>query len=346
MLQLRLSLTKLGASNVRIDDQERCNHHRHCAGFDLCAEHDPRKALGATRLGRLSKARTRNYTRKKPVSNIRRLPLVQNVSPNSRATVRVPRGKTYNRFHIICRGALNVALLSNIKVKINGSDRMWWKTSAQLQARNNYFQPVTDAQRITIDYINKDAKSYEAMTIGALAATEEAGVDDCVIEFDIGTYTPAAGTEIVVYAEEDLPSANKLIRRQRNYQKVLSGAVEEQIIFPFGKNGEQVERMYVFGTLANITSMRIRRDGQELFEEIRVADNEFMQRMFGKNPQAGLMVVDFLMNNITSDALNTALVIGGDGKARPVENLDIRLLTSAAGTFEIYTESIAPNTQA
>lgn len=275
-----------------------------------------------------------------------RLPLIQNITPNGRATVRIPLGVTYNRFYILCRGNILANLLTNIVLKINGSERHRWRTQAQLLARNLYAGGVTDAQRLTLDFINRHAKSYEAQTMGALAATAEAGVQDVVIEFDIGNYVVNAASTVEIYADTDPPSANRLIVRNRYFQKVLAGAVEEQIIIPFGLNGEQLQRIYIFGPTANINFVRIRREGSDEFEDVRVGDNEFMQREFGRAPQAGLMVVDFIENNIMSDMLNTAVVIGGDGKARPVQNLDIRLNTNVGGTFDIYTESITSNDRA
>lgn len=275
-----------------------------------------------------------------------RLPLIQNITPNGRATVRIPLGVTYNRFYILCRGNILANLLTNIVLKINGSERQRWKTHAQLLARNLYTGGVADTQRITLDFINRHAKSYEAQTMGALAATAEAGVQDVVLEFDIGAYTISTASTIEIFADTDPPSANRLIVRNRYFQKVLAGAVEEQIIIPYGINGEQLQRIFVFGPTANINYVRIRREGSDEFEDVKVGDNEFMQREYGRAPQAGMMVVDFIENNIMSDMLNTAVVIGGDGKARPVQNLDIRLNTNAAGTFDVYTESITSNDRA
>jgi len=265
---------------------------------------------------------------------------IQNVGPNQRATIRLPLGVTYNKIVLFAAGNILMSLITNIVLKVNGSERMRWKTAAQMQARNSYNGGATSTQAIEFDFIEKSAKDEAAQTLGAYAATSQAGVQDMTLEFDIGTYTVTAGSVIAAVAEVDVPSANRLIVRNRYFQKVLAGAVEEQIIIPSGLNGEQLKRMYIFGTLASIDSLRVRREGADEYEAISLIQNEFYQRTYGKVPQAGLWVVDFVEHNLAGHMLNTAMIIGANGKPEPIQNLDIRLKTNAAGTFDVYTESI------
>lgn len=265
---------------------------------------------------------------------------IQNVGPNQRATVRMPLGVTYNKIVMFMAGNITAALLSNIVVKVNGSERLRWKSQAHMQARNSYNQGASDPNVLEFDFIERNSKDEAAQTLGAYAATAQAGVQDMTIEFDIGNYTVTAGSTITGIAEIDVPSANRLITRNRSSQKVLAGAVEEQISIPYGQNGEQLKRIYIFGDVSKIESVRIRREGADEFEALKQVQNEFFQKTYGKVPQAGLFVVDFMEHNLAGHMLNTAMIIGGNGKPMPIENLDIRLRTLAAGTFDIYTESI------
>lgn len=272
-----------------------------------------------------------------------RLPLIQNVAPNSRVTVRLPLGVTYNKIAFFGGGNINASLVSNIVLRINGSERQRWNTSAQLQARNSYNGGASDAAVWEMDFVERNAKDEAAMTIGAIAATSEAGVQDVVIEFDLATYTVTGASVITAIAEVDVPSANRLIVRNRFFQRVLGGATEEQIIVPSGMNGELLKRMYIFGTLSLINNVRVRREGADEFEQLTQAQNEFFQRTYGKTPQAGLYVVDFTEHNLAGHMLNTATILGPDGKPVTVQNLDIRLNVNGAGTFNIYTESVTTN---
>ncbi len=272
-----------------------------------------------------------------------KLPLIQNVGPNQRVTVRLPLGVTYNKIVFFTAGNITASLIRNLVLKLNGSERQRWNTQAQLQARNSYNRGASDANALELDFLEPKAKDEAAMTIGAYAATNEAGVQDLVVEFDLGNYVVTAGSTITAVAEVDVPSKNRLIVRNRYFQRVFNGATEEQIILPQGMNGELIKRIYVFGTLANIDHVRVRREGADEFEEITQAQNEFFQETYGKVPQAGLYVVDFTEHDLMGHMLNTSSIVGADGKPVTIQNLDVRLKVNGAGTFNIYTESITTN---
>lgn len=272
-----------------------------------------------------------------------KLPLIQNVGPNQRVTIRLPLGVTYNKIALFAGGNITAALMSNIVLKVNGSERMRWNTSAHLQARNSYNRGASDAAILELDFVDNHGKDEAAMTLGAYAATAEAGVQDLTLEFDLGTYTVTAASVITGVAEVDVPSANRLIVRNRYFQRVFSGATEEQLVIPFGLNGEQLKRIYFFGTLSQLNHVRVRREGADEYEQITVREAEYFQRTYQKVPQAGLYVVDFTEHDLMGHMLNTAQILGPDGKPRPIQNLDVRLNVNAAGTWNIYTESITLN---
>ena len=50
-------------------------------------------------------------------------------------------------------------------------------------------------------------------------------------------------------------------------------------------------------------------------------------------------------DSLQSNAFNTAFLLSAKGDRIPVENLDIRVTTSAADTLTIYTESYSLNSQ-
>lgn len=275
-----------------------------------------------------------------------KLPLIQNIGPNQRASIRIPLGRTVNKITLHCGGNINAALLSNIVLKVNQGEKQRWKNADQLQKRNSYNKGASDAAVLVINFLEKDSHDLASQTLGTYALTAEAGVQDAVLEFDLGNYVNSAASTIVAIAEVDVPSANRLIVRTRYQQKTLAGAVEESIIIPSGQNGEQLKRIYIFGTLALIDSLRVRRDDSDEFEGLTVAQNEYLQRDYGKVPQAGLMVIDFVVNDLQSDMLNTAQIMGPGGKPTLVQNLDIRMAVNGAGTFDIYTESLTLNDRA
>lgn len=275
-----------------------------------------------------------------------KLPLIQNVGPSQRVTIRLPLGVTYNKITLFTAGNITASLISNIVLKLNGSERQRWLTQAHLQARNSYNRGASDANAMEFDFLNVRGKDEAAMTLGAIAATAEAGIQDFTIEFDLAAYTNSAASVITGVAEVDVPSKNRLIVRNRYFQRVYSGATEEQIILPSGVNGEQLQRIYCFGTLASINYIKVRREGADEHEALTQLQNEFFQRAYQKVPQAGLWVIDFTEHDLMGHMLNTAQIVGPDGKAITIQNLDVRINVNAAGTFNIYTESITLNERA
>lgn len=273
-----------------------------------------------------------------------RLPQIQNVAPNSRASVRLPLGVTYEKLYLTLGTNILTSLISNIVLRINNKEFQRWATAADLiSGLNLYKGNFNDTATLVIDFTEKDAKEEVAMKLGTVAATAEAGVQDITLEFDLGTYTVVAASVITGYADVELPSANSIVQRVQYSQKVIAAAAQEQIYLPFGANGYQLKRLIL--KHANLSSVRVRRDGVDIYEDLPVAFQNKRLQDFKRAPQAGYHVIDFMPDVLQSNALNTAFIAGGDGKAVPVTNLDIRLTTSAADTVTIYAEAYSLNSQ-
>ena len=271
-----------------------------------------------------------------------KLPTIQNVNPNTRASLRLPLGHTYEKLYFQLGTNITQALITNIVFKINNKEFQRWNTWADYQAYNNYKGNGNNAAFIVVDFTERLARDEVAMKLGTIAATAEAGVQDFTMEFDLGNYTQVAASQITGYADVEAPSANPIIQRIQVQQKVIAAAAEEQIFVPFGLNGYQVKRQLVKHT--NLASYRVRRDGVDFYEGLPLAVANARQVDFGRVPQAGYHMVDFMPDTLQSNAFNTAQVVVG-GKGVPVQNLDVRATTSAADTLTIYPESYSLNSQ-
>lgn len=272
-----------------------------------------------------------------------KLPQFQNVGPNQRVSVPLSLGVTYEKLYIKLGTNITPALITNIVMKINNKEFMRWDRAADLIALNAYKGNQTNAGYITIDFTERLARDEVAMKLGTIAATQQAGVQSLTLEFDLGGYVQAAGSTIEGWADIEAPSANKIIQRVQTQQKVIGGAATEQIIIPYGQNGFQVKRLIV--RHANVTSIKVRRDGVDIYEDLPVALAHQRQVDFGRTPQAGYHILDFMPDALQSNALNTAFIQVTPDKAVAVENLDIRVTTSAADVLTIFTESYALNSQ-
>lgn len=271
-----------------------------------------------------------------------KLPTIQNVNPNTRASLRFPLGVTYEKLYFSLGTNITQALISNLVFKINNKEFQRWNSWADYQAWLNYKKNASNAGYLVVDFTERLARDEVAMKLGTIAATAEAGVQDFTMEFDLGTYTQVAASKIEGFADIEAPSANPIIQRVQVQQKAISAATEEQLYVPFGLNGYQVKRMMVKHT--NLSSVRVRRDGVDFYEELPVALANARQVDFDRVPQAGYHMVDFMPDSLQANAFNTAQVVVG-GQGIPVQNLDIRAKTSAADALTVYTESYSLNSQ-
>ena len=274
-----------------------------------------------------------------------RLPQFQNVGPNQRVSIRLPLGVTYEKIYLALGTNILVSLITNIVLRINNKEAQRWNTAADMVSGLNAFKAnyTGSTAFLVLDFTERFAKEEVGMKLGTIAATQSAGVQEFTLEFDLGTYTAVAASTITGWADVEAPSANRIIQRVQVQQKTIAAAAEEQIFVPYGAQGYQVKRLIIKHT--NLSSIRVRRDGVDVYENLPVALANQRLQDFGRVPQAGYHVLDFMPDALQSNALNTALILGPDGKPVPVQNLDVRVTTSAADTVTIYTEAYSLNTQ-
>jgi hypothetical protein len=274
-----------------------------------------------------------------------RLPQLQNVGPSQRVSLSLPLGVTYEKLFFFLGGNILTSMISNIVMRINNKEFQRWSTFNDLALGLNAFKGnlTSSTQFFVIDFTERLAREEVGMKLGSVAATQEAGVQAFTLEFDLGVYTNSAASTIQGWADVDSPSANRIIQRVQVQQRTIAAAATEQIFVPFGQNGYQVKRLII--RHANLSAVRIRRDGVDQYEDLPIGFANQRLQDFGRTPQAGYHVVDLIPDSLQSGVLNTALIIGADGKPSPVQNLDVRVTTSAADTLTIYTEAYSLNSQ-
>ena len=272
-----------------------------------------------------------------------KLPQFQNVGPNQRVSLTLNLGVTYEKIYIALGTNITTSLISNIVLKMNNKEMARWNSAADLIALNAYKGNQTASNYLTLDFTERLARDIVGVKLGTIAACQEAGVQSFSLEFDLGSYTLVTGSTITGYADIEQPSANKVIPRIQVLQKVIAAAATEQIIVPFGQNGFQLKRMIIKHT--NLSSVKVRRDGVDIYEDLPILLANQRESDFGRIPQSGYQIVDFMPDSLQSNALNTAFIRSDATTVTPVANLDIRLTTTAADTITVYTEAYALNGQ-
>ena len=273
-----------------------------------------------------------------------RLPQLQNVNPNQRVSLRLPLGVTYQKIYLQLGTNILTTLMTNIVLRINNKEFQRWATGADLVTGLNAFKGnLVNTSYVVFDFTERLARDEIGLSLGTIAATNEAGVQEMTLEFDLGTYTVVAASIITAWADVDVPSANRIVQRVQYAQKVIAAAAQEQIFVPFGANGYLLKRLIFRHT--NLSSVRIRRDGTDIYEDLPVAFANQRNQDFGRVPQAGYFVLDLMPDTLQSNAFSTGQLIDGKGQSSLVQNLDIRLQTSAADTITYYAEAYSSNAQ-
>jgi len=278
-----------------------------------------------------------------------RMPTIQNLQPNARASISFPLGVTYEKlyFYLGTTGLLK-SLISNIVLKLNNKEFQRWNSAADMDILNAYKGNAINASFLVWDFTERLARQEVGMKLGTVAACQEAGVQSFTLEFDVGNFTVTGGNVPYMFADVEAPSSNRVIQRVQLQQKSLAAAVQDVMYIPFGAQGYQAKRLILKNTA--LSSVKIRRDGVDIYEDLPVALANFREQDFGRTPQAGYHVVDFLPDTLNSNALNTAYIqTGFDAKGNPltapIQNLDARITTTGADTVTIYTEAFSLNSQ-
>lgn len=276
-----------------------------------------------------------------------RMPSIQNLQANARASISLPLGVTYEKLYFdLGTTGLAKSSVTNIVLKLNNKEFQRWASAADLDVLNAYKGNAINARFLVFDFTERLARQEVGMKLGTIAACQEAGVQSFTVEFDVGSWTVTGGISPSLWADVEAPSSNRVIQRVQYQQKTYAAAAQDTFYIPFGAQGYQAKRLLMKHT--NLTSVKIRRDGVDVFEDLPVALSNFREQDFGRTPQSGFQIVDFMPDTLNSNALNTAFVqTGFDAKGNPVttpvQNLDARATTSGSDTLSIYTESFSLN---
>jgi hypothetical protein len=200
-------------------------------------------------------------------------------------------------------GALTKAMLSTIQLKANGKV-IFDSTGSATDSRNQYRGITASASFLTIDFLELKARAKLGLMGGALDTT--LGVKDLRLEVTItGATTPTLNG----YAEVSTPQVGPeyafmrpLIARVHRITQSIGGAGTFPLVVPHmdpNSGGSIFKRIAILS--ANITGARIERNGIREYEVNSAAANSFNQGEYGRVSQAGLWMVDFVVDGVFED---------------------------------------------
>lgn len=275
-------------------------------------------------------------------------PPIQNMVPSAHASISFPLGVTYQKLYFdLGTTGLIKSVITNIVLKLNNKEFQRWNSAVDLDTLNAYKGNAINARFLVFDFTERLARMQVGLEFGCVAACQEAGVQSFTLEFDVGVFTVTGGITPNFVADVGDPSANRVVQRVQVQQKALSAAVQDSIYIPFGLQGYQLKRVII--KHVNLSAVKFRRDGVDVYEDLPVVLANFRSQDFGRVPVAGYHVVDFVPDTLSSNTLNTAVTVvtkpDGSQAGVPIQNLDARVTVTAADTLTVYTEAFGLNTQ-
>lgn len=236
--------------------------------------------------------------------------------------------------------SLTKAMITLIQLKANG--KVIFETSGTNLDLGENFKNYTaaDATKLTIDFMDRKARTVNAFQAGAIDLSPGSGITNLRLEVTIaGATAPQLSGIAEVSPAIAIPSEEAIRwlihRRHRNSQTIgAAGTFSLQVphIDPSG-GGSVFKRVLVYS--ANCTAIKAMREGITEFE-VTKAENEWIQKRAGRSPQTNLVVFDPVLDNVMAGRVWDTRPASG------VRSAQLYGTFSAGETITIETEELIP----
>ncbi len=261
-----------------------------------------------------------------------RLTNLQNVAPGNTATLKVPTGAnapTLDKIIIELSGTMDVADIESIRGKANGKLFYDEISGTVVNARRAYKGLFTSASFLVLDFTEPNARNgaVEQM-VGTIPLSQ---LQDLSFEFKIAAGAPALGRmEAEMHYRQ--PTRNPFIGKLLNTTASFAASGEQIIYLPTGGAGGKLKRVWIHeNTPATLTAIEMRVGNTTAWETNR-ARLEQSQKENDLTPQAGIVVLDFIEDGNLSGIIDTGASA----------NVELRIESSAANTYQVFYELIDP----
>lgn len=267
-----------------------------------------------------------------------KLPLtnLQNVAPGNIATLKCPAGPgspTFDQIRLELSGGMTPAHIEYVRGKANGRIFLDEQGGLVINRRDAYRGIFTSAAYVTLDFTEPKSRNGAAEQL--LASVPASLLQDLSFEIKIAAGAPAGG-RIRALANYRPPTNNPFIRKLLNTTQSFSAAGTDAapniMYLPVGGAGGKIKRIWIRESANGLIAGAQIRIANNVVHEVVRAQVEDDQKRNGLVPDVGFFTLDFIEDGNLAGMLDT-------GTAPQVE---LRLVTSAAGTFGVDYELIDP----
>lgn len=259
---------------------------------------------------------------------------LQNAVAGNTATLKLPVGKgapTYDQIKLILSGGALPAHIESIRGKANGRIFMDESNGTDINKRHTFRGIPTAAGFCVLDFTEPKARNGAAEQL--VASIPGALLQDLAFEIKLGA--AFVGT-IKAAANYRPPTTNPFIRKLLNTSQAFSAAGTDAspniMYLPTGGAGGKIKRIWIHEDGAGaVTAASIRIANNVVFECSR-AELEDDQKRNSLTPQALICVLDFIEDGNLAGMLDTS----------NAPTVELRLSTTAAGSYRVYYELLDP----
>jgi Viral coat protein P2 N-terminal domain len=248
-----------------------------------------------------------------------KLPPFNPVANGVRSTLQVQRWQmTLARIVLSFPGVNSITkgTITEISVKVGARTIFGPFTGAEVDKLNRYKGVYDQADKLTIDFTERDGLSVFAKEVGGIDLPA-LGDEDVFVEV---VNNAAAGVPVLYalggftslqFDPKNATSDGQLTKKILPYQVPTSGgnrvtwmpdfkgAIVQRIHFQYGGTD------WAALTNGNLVDVELRKNGVAVWDRIECRDNRFVQLEHRKVPQSRTYTLDFVHDNVASSALST-----------------------------------------
>jgi len=195
-----------------------------------------------------------------------------------------------------------------LKVKV-GSRVLWDLTYPQIQAINNYKNDADVLNTLYLDFAERDQAIFPLKEVGGLDLPTLLSVGIVTVEIKING--AAVNPKIDVQGHYEASQGNPICLKYVPFTAAYNTG--GKFTLPIQLKGAILKRLHIFyngtawtaSTNGNVSRMEIKKNSMTIFDQFD-KDNRFIQNRNKKVPQAGLYVVDFIVDNNHDAQITTA----------------------------------------
>lgn len=258
----------------------------------------------------------------------RKMPSFEGVAAGQTATMKMPIGLTYHKL-LIAYSGVTLVQMNEIRLIANGKTIQRLPGGAVLDSMNKFDGRNAAGGILTLDFERYGLRTRAGSVLTAIGTgdrNDSRAISTLYLEIDIDG--AAIGTTLSAKAIQSPPSPSNALKQIRVFGVDPAGAGDYEIS-DLPRLG-LINRIF-FKTAAIINSVKLRRDGYDVFER-DTAENDSVQSDGIRVTQGGYWVMDFSEEGNGQDALEIA----------SVQDLRFTLDMAGAGHIDVIVEYLAP----